>query len=78
MSELTASVNTKQDVLEIIPMQLLLGGELKLLSVYAKNVMATLVLAWLSSSVASTTCHWHSSCTTGLVHSCLPTLLHLV
>ena len=27
MSELSASVNAKQDVLEIIPMQLLLGGE---------------------------------------------------
>ena len=27
MSELSASVNGKQDVLEIIPMQLLLGGE---------------------------------------------------
>ena len=27
MSELTASVTAKQDVLEIVPMQLLLGGE---------------------------------------------------
>ena len=34
MSELMSSVNTKQDVLEIVPMQLLLGGELKLLCVY--------------------------------------------
>ena len=28
ISELSASVNTKQDVLEIVPIQLLLGGEL--------------------------------------------------
>lgn len=36
MSELMASVNNKQDVLEIVPMQLLLGGELKLLCVYMR------------------------------------------